>query len=1057
MAITLSGTLRDPYGNPIPKAHIEFRAEKTNALVVATSTSVAVTDEHGQYITLVNPGSYAVRIKFSNSNSWTLLGRHVAIRDDMVSTSLNDVLVNAKEEAELTPQVILTFQSIKAEAASSAQKAQEYAAVTSRDSVVAKQAATEAKGSSETAAGLASDAKASAATATSAADAAKTSETTAFTHEENAKQYAADARENKNNAQAASDHASQMASDTKVNADAADVSAKAAKSAEAGAESHLKTAEGYKDSAEASSSSAASSQQSAASSAAKAKESESVATTAKDTAVQSASDAKASADNAADSRKFAEQAKSSAETSAQEAAKSSQGIKDSEKVATDAAAAAGISKEEAAKHSAAADKARSDASNFATVAKGYKDQVKDIETRVDNAQAAVRNNAATVQQNTNTVQASVDKLGDSVDKAVSAADIATKAASGMQDIQKSASESAEEAKQWASAPQDTKVNGVAGQYSAKHWATVAEQRATGQNKYLGDWGFPDNKLPEAPTNASTWSITKAATVEGVDYAPGDTLQYYVKEDGTGGRFFKISSNAAVASVAGKKGVVTLTLSDIENTEHIRNVESYSKDEANTQFASKDEVTQRLAKLGTASGYNADSFETKGTAAKLIGEMPLAARTGRVEDTIGNFPFSRLDAVPDWIRKTHTDGNYQYIQGPDGTQFRIGENMFDFFNKAGETSFRIDDTGTLVVGKVPAWNVTGLSDVMKTGSYYDLTNRPALAEAALRPVFNTHTPETMGWDDNAVATQSTVKAVYDYAVNLHDSVAAITWTGNLNHGLGVLDVAHGGTGRGDGQLAATRMTLSGDIAGVYFGTDEKAAVYPTRNGAGAVNAMITKADTALLTLSIGGNLSLKRDNRTTFNIDANGQLTQGTVPATQVTGILPISKGGTGRADGSMYANIMQSTRYLFGDGSANNQIFGGDDNGTDMSRTGNITMNTWWSFAIRTTCNNESGKVAFMFDAREGNLHLTGELDGNVHCKHITGLGADTVGTVIVQNAYNGTVVSNGIGQGKVYSAQDIKNVFAENRGISGTWVCTSISWIGANNSHIVAFQKIAN
>ena len=98
-----------------------------------------------------------------------------------------------------------------------------------------------------------------------------------------------------------------------------------------------------------------------------------------------------------------------------------------------------------------------------------------------------------------------------------------------------------------------------------------------------------------------------------------------------------------------------------------------------------------------------------------------------------------------------------------------------------------------------------------------------------------------------------------------------------------------------------------------------------------------------------------------------------------------------------------------------------------------------------------------MFDAREGNLHLTGKLDGNVHCKHITGLGADTVGTVIVQNAYNGTVVSNGIGQGKVYSAQDIKNVFAENRGISGTWVCTSISWIGANNSHIVAFQKIAN
>lgn len=79
--------------------------------------------------------------------------------------------------------------------------------------------------------------------------------------------------------------------------------------------------------------------------------------------------------------------------------------------------------------------------------------------------------------------------------------------------------------------------------------------------FQGLWDASTGSLPTPPTTSSGyWWVSVAGTVGAVDYDQGDSLIY--KQDTA--EWFKLDTNDAVKSVAGKTGVVTLSTSDIGN-------------------------------------------------------------------------------------------------------------------------------------------------------------------------------------------------------------------------------------------------------------------------------------------------------------------------------------------------------------------------------------------------------------------------------------------------------------------------------------------------------------
>lgn len=109
----ISDILRGPYGDPQSNVIITMRAKETSARVLVSNSSAAITAADGKYSMQVFPGQYEVLV--------STLGKigEIQVFSDSKDGTLNDFLL-APGEDELTPAVVQTVDTMRADAAKSA-------------------------------------------------------------------------------------------------------------------------------------------------------------------------------------------------------------------------------------------------------------------------------------------------------------------------------------------------------------------------------------------------------------------------------------------------------------------------------------------------------------------------------------------------------------------------------------------------------------------------------------------------------------------------------------------------------------------------------------------------------------------------------------------------------------------------------------------------------------------------------------------------------------------------------------------------------------------------
>lgn len=109
----ISDVLRGPYGDPQPNVIITMRAKETNARVLVSNSSAAITAADGKYSMQVFPGEYEVLV--------STLGKvgEIRVYPDSTDGTLNDFLITPGED-ELTPAIVKTVETMRKESADSA-------------------------------------------------------------------------------------------------------------------------------------------------------------------------------------------------------------------------------------------------------------------------------------------------------------------------------------------------------------------------------------------------------------------------------------------------------------------------------------------------------------------------------------------------------------------------------------------------------------------------------------------------------------------------------------------------------------------------------------------------------------------------------------------------------------------------------------------------------------------------------------------------------------------------------------------------------------------------
>ncbi|MCO7217603.1 prophage tail fiber N-terminal domain-containing protein [Halomonas sp. OfavH-34-E] len=184
MAVTLSGVLKDPYGQPLPGATIRFDAVRTSATVLNHIRAEAITDAQGDYSISVEVGRYDVRVM--QGRSFLELAKNLEVRADSTATDLNELVVEWQGEQDLTPGIVIEFRALvdeargyRDEAGASAGEAAASESSAADSATAASESASNAATSEQNAASSASAASASASSASDSADAASTSEANA--------------------------------------------------------------------------------------------------------------------------------------------------------------------------------------------------------------------------------------------------------------------------------------------------------------------------------------------------------------------------------------------------------------------------------------------------------------------------------------------------------------------------------------------------------------------------------------------------------------------------------------------------------------------------------------------------------------------------------------------------------------------------------------------------------------------------------------------------------------------------------------------------------------
>lgn len=111
----ISDILRGPYGDPQSNVIITMRAKETSARVLVSNSSAAITAADGKYSMQVFPGEYEVMV--------STLGKvgEIRVYPDSTDGTLNDFLITPGEE-DITPEIVQTVETLRAQAATSADK-----------------------------------------------------------------------------------------------------------------------------------------------------------------------------------------------------------------------------------------------------------------------------------------------------------------------------------------------------------------------------------------------------------------------------------------------------------------------------------------------------------------------------------------------------------------------------------------------------------------------------------------------------------------------------------------------------------------------------------------------------------------------------------------------------------------------------------------------------------------------------------------------------------------------------------------------------------------------
>lgn len=213
----------------------------------------------------------------------------------------------------------------------------------------------------------------------------------------------------------------------------------------------------------------------------------------------------------------------------------------------------------------------------------------------------------------------------------------------------------------------------------------------------------------------------------------------------------------------------------------------------------------------------DSYTTRDEFLSNWRQLKPVATSGILTDAVGNLPFTRLDNIPEWIRKSSDDGKSVSLRAPDSTAIRLGYSYLDSFNSRNALSFRVNlETGSIETGNIHQSQVHDLGQVARDNNYNSLNNLPSLGEASKRNVFDTYDVNQIPWDGFRLPSTSVCRALKDYIDTVKASISSVGVSNNINDAHGVLGKNNGGTGRADGNYDAQWFfTPAGDTTNRGF--------------------------------------------------------------------------------------------------------------------------------------------------------------------------------------------------------------------------------------------------
>ena len=113
MNVTLSGVLKDPYNNNLANATILFETEKTSNQTLKSTSAKVNTDNVGAYSITVPYGTYTIKVKQSNNNTYHTIATGIRVSESTTADNLNTLITEIIDDSEYKPEYIIQIENLK--------------------------------------------------------------------------------------------------------------------------------------------------------------------------------------------------------------------------------------------------------------------------------------------------------------------------------------------------------------------------------------------------------------------------------------------------------------------------------------------------------------------------------------------------------------------------------------------------------------------------------------------------------------------------------------------------------------------------------------------------------------------------------------------------------------------------------------------------------------------------------------------------------------------------------------------------------------------------------